>query len=40
MRILISELDHKSIHDCVEICGKIVYFDIGNKKILIKGKRI
>lgn len=37
MRIPISELSQRKIHDYVEICGKIVYVDIGNKSILIKG---
>lgn len=37
MRILISELKHRNIHEYVEICGKIVYADAGNKNISIKG---
>ena len=37
MRILTSELLNDSLHEVIEICGKVVYVDIGNKSVAIKG---
>lgn len=37
MRILISELSHENAQENIEICGKVVYIDVGNKNVTIKG---
>ena len=36
MRALISQLNKIGLQDFVEICGKVVYIDIGNKSLSLK----
>ena len=41
MKILIKELfQSDSLTGNIEICGKVIYTDIGNKNIIIKGSKI
>lgn len=39
-QLLVSELFRGNMQGNVEICGKIVYVEAGNKNIIIKGKLI
>ena len=41
MKILIKELyQSDSLTGSIEICGKVIYTDIGNKNIIIKGSEL
>ena len=39
-RLQISELSSSDFTGTIEICGKIIYVDVSNKNILIKGNEL